>query len=258
MKIRKMAAALFGALLLLGQSLPVLAADQNTAISFEGDAEKFVTAGEGADFTGMMPGEARTVHVTLTNNDSDEMSFYMSGEIPDGENIADEGSTKTAIYYLTVQLGNETIFDGEIGSEENAALGGKSSVGLEYWKNDTLLATLGRGESADVAITVTLDGDSVSDDYQGAEGAISLSFGVSTPVVTDPGTKTVVKNTIKEVKGETKTIIRRVTETAAGAVRTGDTAQIALYAGIAAAAAAVIVVLIVAAGKKKKREEHEE
>ena len=216
-----------------------------------------MTAQEGADFTGMMPGEARTIHVTLTNNDSDEMSFYMSGEIPEGENIADEGSTRTAIYYLTVELEDETIFDGEIGSEENAALGGKSSIGLEYWKNDTLLATLGRGESTDVAITVTLDGDSVSNDYQGAEGAIELSFGVSVPVVTDPGTKTVVKNTVKEVKGETKTIIQRVTETVTGAVKTGDTTQIALYAGMAAAAVLVVGVLIAAAVKRKKREEHE-
>lgn len=245
MKIKKILAAFLGTALFLGQGISAFAAD-STVISFEGEAEEFITA-EGADFSGMMPGETRTVDIVLSNNAQDEMSFYMSGEIPEGENLAEMGSTQTAIYYLTILRDGEEIFYGEVGSAQNAQSGGKSSIGLDYLAEDTLLATLKKGETSSVQLALTLDGDSMNDDYQEQAGNIRLSFGVSYPVVNDPGTVTKTVTRTETVKEADKTIIQKLTDT----VKTGDNTLIAVYA--AAAAIAAVVIIAAAALKRRKR-----
>ena len=66
--------------LLLATGLTASAAE---TITFKGQAEKFVTdvSGDTESFDDMLPGEKRTISLTLKNEDSSEMKFYMSAEI---------------------------------------------------------------------------------------------------------------------------------------------------------------------------------
>lgn len=238
-------AVALAAVLVLGSAVTAMAADE--VITFKGDAGKFVTeeSSSSEGFNNMEPAETRTQTITLKNDDYQQMKFYLRTELL--SNIADEGEDKKqAIYTLNLSKDGEAFFDSVIGSEQNASLGKEflvSEPGSEQ-DNNILLASLAKGESIDVEIAITLDGDSTGNEYKNKDGEIQLIVSVEKDEGTPGKIRKTVTNT-KTVTGAGKTITK--------IVKTGDEFPVELLlavAGISLAGAMIIMVR-----RKKKVEE---
>lgn len=239
MKKRVLAAAVLALTMLMGTTLNTLAAD-NDIITFDGDTKSFVTdiGGDAQNgFEGMLPGESRTLTMNLYNEASEELKFFMNSDILE-KDIAEQGDQR-AVYDFSIQKDNETFFQAVIGGEATNNI----SAGKEFLTEDNriLLATLKKGERSELSITIALDGDSMGEEYMNAAGKLKFEFSAETP----EAAPTIVDKVVKYVKGETKTVIKRV--------KTGD----ALPIGIMAAAGISLVVIIFMLVKKKKDREEE-
>lgn len=236
MKKRKLFTAVLTAALTLGMVLNVSAADKGSIV-FKGQAEKFVTNVSGDEFTNIRPGETKQLTLSLSNEHSEEMKFYMSAEILD--NIAESGDKK-AVYDFSIARNGVTFFATIIGGEE----GYNISSGKEYLTEDNhiLLDTLKRGANDEISIILTLDGNSARNTYQNQEGEIQLMFSVETP----EEAPTVVRKVTNYVNSATRNVIRTV--------KTGDVLPI----GIMVAAAVSLLVIIVVFIKKRKNNMEEE
>ena len=201
-----------------------------TSITYSGDQDKFQIADSSAtNFDNMMPGEERTVKVNLTNNDQDNLNFYMSSDIID--NIAEKGD-KDAVYDFSIAKDGKSFFSTVIGGTDS------NTVGKEYLTDDNriLLANLDKGEATTVSITLKLDGDSTGNAYMNQSGEIKFVFTVGTHVTTTTTTSGPVQN---------------IYNTIYKYVKTGDATPILTFVGLMVVALIGIVVF----GKKKKKEE---
>lgn len=148
----------------LKKPIPGLSASAAETITFRGQAEKFVTSVDGdvETFTDMLPDETRTVSLTLKNEDSSEMKFYMSAEILD--NIASKTADSQAVYDFVISKNGQPFFttiigggtakntsaaDGNSGSNGNGAGGGSSQNGSG--------TAQGSGTGAGVSTGITAD-----------------------------------------------------------------------------------------------------
>lgn len=238
MKLKRILTAATAMLLIMGQCVAAYA--DNTVITLDKSATKFTTIDQDLDFQDMEPGEERTATLTMTNDSDGEMDFYICGEIT--YNIADQSEDKAnnnAIYELQLSKSGQAdpFFDGMIGSKENKELT-KSNTGLEYLKDDTLLATLGKGESTSVTIQLKLDGDSLENAYMNKAGQIRLNIRTS-------------QSAGLSGNNNGNSLLSFLT------VQTGDTTRIVLYVLIAIAAVAVLAGVLIAGRRKKNRTEQE-
>lgn len=176
-RIKRIALLLMAALLFSTMSTAFAAGDET--ITFKGTAEKFVSdvQKDSEGFTGMLPGEERTVTLTLVNQDSSEMKFYMSAEIID--NIAGKTADSQAVYDFVISKNGTPFFSTIIGGGTTQ----NNSIGSEYLDKDNniLLDTLAQGQSDVIDITLKLDGSSTGNSYMNQTGDIQLVFTASTP-----------------------------------------------------------------------------
>jgi len=179
------------------------AADTN--VSFDGDAEDFIFLDGSQDlfdnFKNIMPGEVRTQNIVLKNDDHRELRFYLSADVLDS-------------------LDTDT-----------------SGLSSGRMSEDTLLASLQKGETTTVTMTLEVNGDSMDNTYQNREGLIKFNFSVEE--LDD-------QSTIVEV-------VRNVYES----IKTGDATVIAPLLGLVAVSGFAVIFLL----KKKKHKEdcsHEE
>lgn len=235
MNVRKAIVTLMAAIMIAVQGITVYAAD-GTVISLDKSASAFTKVEKDLDFQDMEPGEERTAVISLVNNSNADMSFYISGDMV--YNIADAGNAdKNAIYQLDmIKTGDATpFFTGLIGSSENKRLK-SSSTGLNYLQDNTLLATLAKGDSTQVSIKLSLDGDSADNEYMNKAGKIRINVNASQATPSVFADEDIVNP-----------IIQYIT------VQTGDNAHIMVYL-VVALSALIIVAICVAMTWKTKRE----
>ena len=96
--------------LLLSMNTIVFAEDFN--VSYEGDAEKFIFVDGNSsifeNFKDIAPGEVRTQKITLTNNDSERMRFFMKTTATDELGDAD------AVFIITISRDGTELYSGTI------------------------------------------------------------------------------------------------------------------------------------------------
>ena len=214
------------------------AADTN--VSFDGDAEDFIFLDGSQDLfdnfkninvkngrlKNIMPGEVRTQNIVLKNDDHRELRFYLSADVLDS---LDTDTSGLSVYNITITNEGEEFYNGTL--DDLAALSsGRMS-------EDTLLASLQKGETTTVTMTLEVNGDSMDNTYQNREGLIKFNFSVEE--LDD-------QSTIVEV-------VRNVYES----IKTGDATVIAPLLGLVAVSGFAVIFLL----KKKKHKEdcsHEE
>lgn len=150
----------------------VAAAD---VITYQGDANKFIMLeGAAPDFENLFPGETRTVTFELVNDSSGQMRFFLSSEILD--NIADKGDGD-AVYTFTIADGTTPFFETIVGNDE-------VTIGSEFLTNDNniLIGTLNAGASKTINVSLSIDGDSTNNEYQGQTGVVNFIFSVEQPL----------------------------------------------------------------------------
>lgn len=230
---RFLSAAIVAAVLSMS-SVHAAEANANTGLSFEGDSEKFITYEQQSAYENMMPGEERIQKVTLTNNDAEELKFYVRAEYtnPLGEGVADE----QIAYDIEFVTNNESFYKGKIG--------GMTKANMNSLENNYLLKTLKKGESTTIDFKLKIDGDSMNNTYQNTEGYLKFIFSVervnSTPVEK-------VVNVVKQVP-----VINKIP-----GVNTGDSTTIGLILGIFSASLLGMIVLVILKLRDRKDGQHE-
>ena len=200
-------------------------------------------------FDGMAPGDSRTVVIKIENQNSHKASFFISQKTTDALEEAGKASGGAYEFQLDADAG---------GYAENVA----SAEGLaeitelnEY----RYMTALDPGESADVYVTLTLDGEGMDSadgiDYSRAAGAMEFEFRayyaddrkpvVITNYVTEYGEDNVVTKVVKKVIP--KTVTEQLVPLANG-VRTGDPLTVTVSAGVLVAG---IVIVSIAVKKRK-------
>ena len=244
-------------------SLTAAAADTAT-VTFTQDRELVygnVTADSdntvnlGNAFEDVAPGETRTQTITLINENDNTVDFYINAQVLQAleENRANAAG---AGYDIVLTAADKELYNSRLGGYNNSGEDG-SNVGLKEMNdsainNDVLAATLKKGESAEVALQITFDGEAMDStdniDYSNALGALSFGFKVD---YKDPGVQIIEDKVVVE-KGETRYVTQIVEQQAPlAAVATGDTAMIA--GGVTALAAGILLLLVT--GRKKDKED---
>lgn len=202
----------------------------DTNVTFDGNAEDFVFLDGSKDlfdnFKNIMPGETRQQNITLKNDDHRELRFYLSADVL---NSLDTDTSGLSIYNISITNNGEVFYDGTL--DDLAAL----SAGR--MSDDTLLATLQKGEETKVTMVLEVDGDSMDNTYQNREGLIQFNFSV-------------------EELDDESTIVE-VVRTVYQGVRTGDATIIAPIIGLLVISGLTVIFLV----KRKKDKEvgnHEE
>ena len=201
-------------------------------------------------FDGMAPGDSRTVVIKIENQNSHKASFFISQKTTDA--LEEAGKASGGAYEFQVEIGNDTgrisLLDADAGLAEITELN-------EY----RYMTALDPGESADVYVTLTLDGEGMDSadgiDYSRAAGAMEFEFRayyaddrkpvVITNYVTEYGEDNVVTKVVKKVIP--KTVTEQLVPLANG-VRTGDPLTVTVSAGVLVAG---IVIVSIAVKKRK-------
>lgn len=211
----------------------------------------------GSAFEGVAPGETRSQTITIQNNNDKTADFYMSAEAVKAlENGA--AQAKGAGYEIKLTAGDKVLYDSTVGGYGAGGEGSASKTGIEGMngalEDDILIATLPKGKSANVVLTIMFDGEAMDNtaliDYSKTTGQLAFDFKVG---YEDPtGTKTIYKVVTKT--GEVKYVknLKEIFEDAIplSAVATGDTAMIGIAVAVLAAG-----ILLMILGKRKKVEE---
>lgn len=240
--------------LLLGMNTAAFAEETPTA-TFDGSKEiKYNysdTSQFGSAFEGMLPGEERTQEILLKNEYDRSVNFFMQQEVL--QSFEDTVNASGAAYEISLALvkGEEknVIFGGD-GADGAGRVGGDGeglanlNEAVDGW---IYLTALAPGETASLQMSVMLDGESNTNEYQSASGTFDFQFRATyddPETVYQKGETTYVR---KEVKGED--VVSRIIRT----VKTGDNAPVLLLSAVGAAALLLIVVLLIVRRKKDRK-----
>lgn len=236
----KKLSVLFVMIALLVPTIGKVHAQDDSIISFEGEAEKFIYRNNDGEvfggFKNLYPGEERTETLTLVNNDYRELRFYMSTHIL--KQFGTDISNGIA-YDVKIKINGEELFGGKVGGENNVAISDQES-------ENALIATLKKGERAVMEMTLKTDGDSMDNAYQGATGTVQYKFSVEADDEKAPVVNTVVNKVVNTIINPIKKI-----------VMTEDTTSLT-FLGILLAASVVGIGYVIVTKKKKEEKENEE
>lgn len=210
----------------------------------------------GDAFENVAPGETRQQTITVKNNNERTADFYISAE---AVKALESGAAKGAGYDITLKAGDTTLYDSTLGGYQGTDADAASTTGIggmnDSLKDYILFATLKKGESADVVLTIRFDGEAMDNnaadvDYSLTEGQVAFGFQVG---YEDPTGQTVIVREVGE-GGQVK-YVRKVVEiienaVPLGAVATGDGAMVGLAAVVLLVGASMVIL-----GRKKKVEE---
>ncbi len=214
----------------------------------------------GNDFSNMLPGETRTATMKL-NNQCDTADFYISTETID---VFENANATNGAYDLKLIVGENTIYDSSLGGYTTAHDGNDKTglLQLNYRLQGYVYATtLNKGQTADVLFSLTLDGESVTNQYMSTDAKIHFDYQAiyksnNVKIVTDEPKKEVVEGTpsVQYVKTGDVTIVDEETaKTGTYAAKTGDTYEVFLYGTLFLAA--MFVCLLTMRKNKKNKEE---
>ncbi|MCI9129621.1 MAG: LPXTG cell wall anchor domain-containing protein [Eggerthellaceae bacterium] len=184
----------------------------------------------------LLPGDTFSLDVKLENQNSARTGWYMSADVLDTLEKADNSASGGAYKYKLLYNSNE------IYSSDN--VGGTGSMGFKEIANATgewfWLGYIDSGQSGNVSLQMSLDGETQNNDYMNTVGTLGMQFAVE---FNDGGGKRVV------VEGD------EVTPQQQGnpMPQTGDTMGTALMLLAAGAAAAGAGAFAISRRKASKR-----
>ncbi|NLU25356.1 MAG: hypothetical protein GXW99_11755 [Clostridiales bacterium] len=214
-----------------------LAAEQPT-VTYDGnkisynytDTNQFGTA-----FEGMQPGEARTLEITLSNTSGETANFFMDTAVIKA--FEDAVKANGAAYQVAMDVVQDGTATNIYGGTSGSTVGGNNNglYDLNGNLNKTFLAAkIPADKTAQVRLTVALDGETNNNNYQALTGTFQFNFSVIKDDTYTPAGDTTKPSIIP------------------GTVQTGDQVKLGLYIGILAASAVAIIVIPVVVKKRKK------
>lgn len=216
MLLKKLVAVVSAVVVITVPYVKVLADD--TVITLDETAKKFVVVDKNFEYGDMLPGEERSSVIKISNSSAENMEFYINGKVLD--NIADKGiGDQTAVYGIKLYKNADTepFYNELIGNSS------KTQSDKSFFDEDVRIAQLSKGESCDIKLILYIDGRSMDNSYMNKQGQLEITVNAEQPDAYD----TVSNNVIT-------------------AVKTGDSNNILLYiivalAGIAGIAGVVVM-----------------
>lgn len=245
---KKIISIAFALVLLLGMTGVVSAAD--SSINYLGNNKfetNFTTDGFLNTFANLVPGDQKEESIVLSNNSDKTIDYYMSTEVAkafeDIEGIA--GGAAYAVKLSVVKDGTEKVIYGN--GEDAAVIGGNES-GLNVLdsslSDNLMVATLKKGESATVKLSIALEGEGMGsaynaaiNDFEKVAGELDFEFFVVEQEFNAPAEKEANNITVSM-----------------GGITTGDYAPIKTLFTVVIAAAAVVTVCVVIKGRRKNEQ----
>lgn len=203
-------------------------------LTFEGGSERFITYEQTSAYEAMAPGEERIQKIKLTNEDYREMKFYIRCDYIDP--LGEGTSNERIAYEIAFSNKGEKFYSGKIGGMNKANM---TSTNQNY-----LLQTLKQGETAEIDMSIKIDGDSMDNSYQNSEGRLNLIFSVE---YEEPTPIEKVVTIIKEVP-----ILNQIP-----GVNTGDPTMVSVLLGAFCASIIGLLVLVILRYRSRKEEGHE-
>ena len=216
MLLKKLVAVVSAVVVIAVPYVKVLADD--TVITLDETAKKFVVIDKNLEYRDMLPGEGRSSVIKISNSSAENMEFYINGKVLD--NLADKGTgDQTAVYGIKLYKNADTepFYNELIGNSS------KTQSDKSFFDEDVRIAQLSKGESCDIKLVLYIDGRSMDNSYMNKQGQLEITVNAEQPDLQD----TVSNNVIT-------------------AVKTGDSNNILLYiivalAGIAGIAGVVVM-----------------
>ena len=216
MLLKKLVAVVSAVVVIAVPYVKVLADD--TAITLDETAKKFIVIDKNLEYRDMLPGEERSSVIKISNSSAENMEFYINGKVLD--NLADKGTgDQTAVYGIKLYKNADTepFYNELIGNSS------KTQSDKSFFDEDVRIAQLSKGESCDIKLVLYIDGRSMDNSYMNKQGQLEITVNAEQPDLQD----TVSNNVIT-------------------AVKTGDSNNILLYiivalAGIAGIAGVVVM-----------------
>lgn len=216
MLLKKLVAVVSAVVVITVPYVKVLADD--TVITLDETAKKFVVVDKNLEYGDMLPGEERSSVIKISNSSAENMEFYINGKVLD--NLADKGTgDQTAVYGIKLYKNADTepFYNELIGNSS------KTQSDKSFFDEDVRIAQLSKCESCDIKLVLYIDGRSMDNSYMNKQGQLEITVNAEQPDVQN----TVSNNVIT-------------------AVKTGDSNNILLYiimalAGIAGIAGVVIM-----------------
>lgn len=216
MLLKKLVAVVSAVVVIAVPYVKVLADD--TVITLDETAKKFVVIDKNLEYGDMLPGEERSSVIKISNSSAENMEFYINGKVLD--NLADKGTgDQTAVYGIKLYKNADTepFYNELIGNSS------KTQSDKSFFDEDVRIAQLSKGESCDIKLVLYIDGRSMDNSYMNKQGQLEITVNAEQPDAYD----TVSNNVIT-------------------AVKTGDSNNILLYiivalAGIAGIAGVVVM-----------------
>lgn len=216
MLLKKLVAVVSAVVVIAVPYVKVLADD--TVITLDETAKKFVVIDKNLEYRDMLPGEERSSVIKISNSSAENMEFYINGKVLD--NLADkETGDQTAVYGIKLYKNADTepFYNELIGNSS------KTQSDKSFFDEDVRIAQLSKGESCDIKLVLYIDGRSMDNSYMNKQGQLEITVNAEQPDAYD----TVSNNVIT-------------------AVKTGDSNNILLYiivalAGIAGIAGVVVM-----------------
>ena len=216
MLLKKLVAVVSAVVVIAVPYVKVLADD--TVITLDETAKKFVVVDKNLEYGDMLPGEERSSVIKISNSSAENMELYINGKVLD--NLADKGTgNQTAVYGIKLYKNADTepFYNELIGNSS------KTQSDKSFFDEDVRIAQLSKGESCDIKLVLYIDGRSMDNSYMNKQGQLEITVNAEQPDVQN----TVSNNVIT-------------------AVKTGDSNNILLYiivalAGIAGIAGVVVM-----------------
>ena len=216
MLLKKLVAVVSAVVVIAVPYVKVLADD--TVITLDETAKKFIVIDKNLEYRDMLPGEERSSVIKISNSSAENMEFYINGKVLD--NLADKGiGDQTAVYGIKLYKNTDTepFYNELIGNSS------KTQSDKSFFDEYVRIAQLSKGESCDIKLVLYIDGRSMDNSYMNKQGQLEITVNAEQPDLQD----TVSNNVIT-------------------AVKTGDSNNILLYiivalAGIAGIAGVVVM-----------------
>ena len=210
-----------------------------------------------------MPGDTIEYTVNYINGSKSDATFYMSADVI---KTLEEGSIATGgsyTYKITCSEMEEPLFDSKtMGSDENASeverLNKVNGSEGSYFS----LGSLEVGKSGQVTVTVTLDGNSQTNNYMSTLAELEIKFGAeptdsAREGVTEERRNTVVKRVVNTLDGGTEVVVIEDDSIPldGGNPLTGDSLFPLVMCGIALFAGLLMILWYYIITRDKKEEE---
>ena len=189
MLLKKLVAVVSAVVVIAVPYVKVLADD--TVITLDETAKKFVVIDKNLEYRDMLPGEERSSVIKISNSSAENMEFYINGKVLD--NLADKGTgDQTAVYGIKLYKNADTepFYNELIGNSS------KTQSDKSFFDEDVRIAQLSKGESCDIKLVLYIDGRSMDNSYMNKQGQLEITVNAEQPDAYD----TVSNNVITAVK----------------------------------------------------------